>query len=63
VGFDTGDIVAKSDWIRIPPNATPVNMHKITSVSAARLMGRVLEDIIEGRATFVPQPKNTPQTY
>lgn len=58
-GFDTGDIVAKSDWIRIPPNATPVDMHKITSVSAARLMGRVLEEIIAGRATFVPQRKNS----
>ena len=59
-GFDTGNIVAKSDAIRIPPNATPVDMHKTTSVSASKLMADGLEGILEGRAVFTTQPKNSP---
>lgn len=55
-GFDTGGILAKSYAIRVPPNATPVDMHKITSVSAARLMARGLEEVFEGRAAFRSQP-------
>lgn len=62
-GIDTGAIVAKSDWIRIPANATPDDMHRITAVPGAKLMASALEDILEGKATLTPQPANPPQTH
>ncbi len=57
-GIDTGDIVAKSDWIRMPPNATPDDMHRITAVPGAKLMASALKDILEGKAVLTPQPES-----
>ena len=36
-GFDTGNLIKLSDRIAIPPNASVVDMHKITSFAAAKL--------------------------
>jgi methionyl-tRNA formyltransferase len=47
-GFDTGPLIALSEKIHIPQEATVVDMHKITSVAAARLAARELTRVIEG---------------
>lgn len=36
-GFDTGELIAYSEPIAYPPNASVIDMHKITAASAAHL--------------------------
>ena len=45
--FDSGDLVAMTPQIAIPEEASVVDMHKITSVSAARLAADEIRKIIE----------------
>lgn len=51
--FDSGDLVAMSPAIAIPDEASVVDMHKITSVSAARLAADEIQKIID-RGTRAP---------
>jgi methionyl-tRNA formyltransferase len=44
--FDTGPLIAMTPRIAIPDEVSVVDMHKITSPSAARLAGRELQKII-----------------
>lgn len=51
--FDSGELVAMSPAIAIPDEASVVDMHKITSVSAARLAADEVRKIID-RGTRAP---------
>jgi methionyl-tRNA formyltransferase len=46
-GFDTGELIAYSEKIHIPAHASVVDLHKITSHSAAQLAVREIEKIID----------------
>ena len=46
-GFDTGEIVARSPRIFIPPRTTVVDMHKISSPIAGKLARAQLEKILD----------------
>ena len=46
-GFDTGALVAYSEKIAIPPNASVVDMHKLTSPFAAKLAAAEIEKIVD----------------
>ncbi len=45
--FDCGKLIAYGDPIAIPPHASVVDLHKITSVSAARLAATQIASILE----------------
>lgn len=45
-GFDTGDLIAYSERIAIPPHVGVVDLHKITSPFAARLAAAQISKII-----------------
>ncbi len=55
--FDTGPLIAMGEKIAIPDETTVVDMHKITSVSAARLAADELLKIIE-RGTRRSAPRD-----
>ena len=61
-GFDTGELVAYSERIAIPPNAGVVDLHKLTSPFAARLAASEIEKIIDKSFTSPhTQASNQPQ--
>lgn len=45
-GFDTGEVIARSPRIYIPPRATVVDMHKISSPIAGKLARAQLEKML-----------------
>ena len=47
-GFDTGELIAYSEPIGIPPHATVTDLHKITSPTAARLAATQIARILDG---------------
>lgn len=55
--FDTGPLIAMGDKIAIPDEASVVDMHKITSVSAARLAADELIKIMD-RGTKRAAPRH-----
>jgi methionyl-tRNA formyltransferase len=46
-GFDTGELIAYSEKLSIPPCASVVDLHKITSPTAARLASLEIGKIID----------------
>ena len=46
-GFDTGELIAYSERIDMPPNAGVVDLHKLTSPYAAQLAVSEIEKIID----------------
>jgi methionyl-tRNA formyltransferase len=51
-GFDTGKLIKLSDKIAIPPNASVIDMHKITAFAAAKLATDELLKIISNRNIY-----------
>jgi methionyl-tRNA formyltransferase len=49
-GFDTGELIALSPRVAIPPGATVVDMHKLTSPLAARFAVATLAELVDAAA-------------
>lgn len=47
-GFDTGELVARSERIALPPGAGVVDLHKLTAPVAARLAVREIARLLPG---------------
>jgi len=50
-GFDTGELIAYSDKVFIPPTAGVVDLHKATAPDAARLAARQVFDLVRAERT------------
>jgi methionyl-tRNA formyltransferase len=55
-GFDTGELVAMSPRVAIPPGATVVDMHKLTSPLIAAFAVATLAGLLDAAAARVPAP-------